>query len=588
MVTAPEMTVDLPTRWATAVRVALLAAGGLVIVLVLAAAPLGLHQGRTFGPTQIQVGAAGAVLLVLGALRAPARFIARLLDRARRSGAVQVVPLTRTGRARLIAVVALAFVLRLWMAATYWPSHQMVMGMTLWDAEMARNLLQGRGWVLNWDFVNRVDRAIVERGTMVDPQDYFPVDDSKPGALTTFQQYAHTPGYSVWLATSFAVGRAHRFVFSQWMQSTLDAFACLFVFGIARRLWSNTAGLIGALFYALSPAHWYLAVQTVAAATDSFWTLLVGYGIVRAWHDLARGRSAWTGTILVALGAVGGTLMNSTALVLPFVAALWAALVGVVSRPAFADVPTPAFADGPTPASARLAKAPEARRRPVWKMTGYLLVSQALVLLLLAPWGFRNRQVYGHFTLTRETFWQLAWETLGQTPNPWGLALGKDDAPYFKWVGEHCAAPCPADRREGVTRQYLLSSVVTSRAFPGHVLRLVTLRLPGLVYVSRLPADQPYPGSDVVARAARAVLAALNSLALLLWPSALLGLLLVTFRGGDSGVAAWLGLAPTLFVVAFSLLFFVEHRKTTPAYGYLLALSGVAVSAMVEHGAKDH
>jgi hypothetical protein len=551
------MAADLPRRWITAVRIALLAGGGLVIVLVLAAATLGMHRAPTFGPTQLQVGGAGVVLVVLGLFRAPARIMARLLDRAGRSGTVQVVPLTRTGRATLTATVALAFVLRLWMAATYWPSNHMVMGMTLWDAEMARNLLQGRGWVLNWDFVKRLDRAVVERRAMVDPQDYFPVDDSKPGALTTFQQYAHTPGYSVWLAVSFALGRAHRFVFSQWMQSALDALACLLVFGIARRVWSNTAGMIGALLYALSPAHWYLAVQTVAAATDSFWTLLVGYGIVRSWHDLARGRSAWTGTIIVTLGAFGGAAMNSTALVLPLVAALWATLVGVVSRPA-------------------------------WKITGYLMVSQALVLLLLAPWGFRNRQVYGHFTLARETFWQLAWETLGQTPNPWGLALGKDDAPYFKWIDENCGAPCPADRREAVTRSYLLSTVVTSRAFPAHLLRLVALRLPGLVYVSRLPADQPYPGSGVAARAVRAALAVLNGAALWLWPSALFGLVLVTLRAGDAGVAAWLGLAPTLFAVAFSLVFFVEHRKTTPAYGYLLALSGVAAAAMVEQRAEDH
>jgi hypothetical protein len=557
MVTVPEMTVDLPKRWITAVRVALLASGGLIIALVLAATTLGMHHGAAFGPTQLQVGAAGGVLVVLGLLRAPARVIARLLDRARRSGAVQVVPLTPTGRATLTAAVALAFVLRVWMAATYWPTNQMVMGMTLWDAEMARNLLQGRGWVLNWDFVKRLDRAVVERGRMVDPQDYLPVDDSPSGALTTFQQYAHTPGYSVWLAVSFALGRAQRFVFSQWMQAALDALACLLVFGIARRFWSNTAGLIGALVYALSPAHWYLAVQTVAAATDSFWTLLIGYGIVRGWHDLARGRSAWAGTTIVTLGAFAGAAINSTALVLPFVAALWAALVGIASRPA-------------------------------WKIIGYLMVSQALVLLLLAPWAFRNRQVYGHFTFARATFWQLAWETLGQTPNPWGLALGKDDAPYFQWIAEHCAAPCPADRREAVTRGYLLSHVVTSPAFPGHLLRLVALRLPGLVYVSRLPADQPYPGSSGAARAARATLAALNGAALLMWPSALFGLVLVTLRGGDASLAAWLGLAPTVFVVAFSLAFFVEHRKTTPAYGYLLALSGVAAAAMVEQRAEDH
>lgn len=553
--TPAETRVAAWTRW---VRAALLGGGVVAALVAMVAAALAMRAGRAPGPLQLQMAAGGLLLVVAGFLRGPSRVIATVLAGARDRGPIAVTPLTRRGRVALAGIVLLALAFRVGMVKAYWsqPANQIVMGMTLWDAEMARNLLQGRGWVLNWGFVERVDRGLTRHGAMVDPQDYLPADDSRPGALVTFRDYPHTPGYAVWLATSFALGRAQRFVYSQWMQSALDAAACLLVFGIGRRLWSNTAGLIGALLYALSPAHVYLAIQTVAAATDSFWLLLVAYGTVRLWHDLQCGRSPWTGVLAVTLGGFGGTVMNSAAFVLPVVAAGWAIVVGVVARPA-------------------------------WRVVPFLIAAQVALALLLTPWALRNQRVYGQFTFTRQTFWQFAWETLGGVPNPWGLAMGNSDIVYWNWVREHCPAPCTPAERESVTRQDLFRRVFPSPAFPGHVVRLVVHQLPGLVYTSRLPADKPYVATGAAGRVAAAALAVLNVTALLMWPAALVGLMLVTLRGA-SGVGAWLGLAATLFVLVFSLVFLVEPRRTTTAYGYCLALCAVAGAALLEHRAENH
>lgn len=544
--------------WTRRVRTALLAVGVAALLLGLVAAVLAVRSGRAPGPLQLQMAAAGLVLVVAGFLRAPARIIAGVLTGAPHRGPVVVSPLTDRGRAALAAIVLLALAFRVGMAATYWsqPPNQIVMGMTLWDAEMGRNLLAGRGWVLNWGFVERVDRALVERGAMVDPQDYLPADDSRPGALETFKDYAHTPGYAVWLAASFALGGAQRFVYSQWMQSALDAAACLLVFGIARRLWSNTAGLIGALAYALSPAHVYLAIQTVAAATDSFWLLLVAYGTVRLWYDLHGGRSPWIGLLGVTLGGFGGTVMNSAAFVLPVVAAAWAVVVGIFARPA-------------------------------WRVVPFLMAAQVALVLLLTPWALRNQRVYGQLVFTRQTFWQFAWETLGGVPNPWGLAMGNNDIVYWNWVREHCPGACPPAEREAVTRRDLFTRVFRSPAFPAHLARLVAHQAPGLIYTSRLPADKPYVGRGAPGRLVASVLAVLNVAALLLWPAALVGLMLVTLRGSPAA-GAWLGLAPTIFVLLFSLAFLVEPRRTTTAYGYCLALCGVAAASFYEHRAENY
>ena len=77
----------------------------------------------------------------------------------------------------------------------------------------------------------------------------------------------------------------------------------------------------------------------------------------------------------------------------------------------------------------------------------------------------------------------------------------------------------------------------------------------------------------------------LNVAALALWPAALLGLILATLRP-TRAPAAWLGLGVTAFLLAFSLVFFAEHRKTAPAYGYMLSLSGVAGAAFLEPRAE--
>jgi hypothetical protein len=544
--------------WTRLVRAALLGGGGVAVLAALAAAALAVRSGRAPGPLQVQLGAVGLLLVIAGWLRRPSRVVGTLLAAARDRGPIAVIPLTRRDRVGLAGIVLLALAFRVGMLAAYWPqpANQIVMGMTLWDAEMGRNLLRGRGWVLNWQFVERVDRGLAQRGAMVDPEDYLPADDDRPGALATFADYPHTPGYALWLAASFVLGGAQRFVYSQWMQSALDAAACLLVFGIGRRLWSNTAGLVGALVYALSPAHVYLAIQTVAAATDSFWLLLIAYGTVRLWDDLRVGRSPWTGGLVVTLGAFGGTVMNSAAFVLPIVAAAWAVVLGAVVRPA-------------------------------WKVVPFLLASQVALMLLLTPWALRNQRVYGQFSFTRQTFWQFAWETLGGVPNPWGLAMGNNDAVYWNWVHAHCPAPCTPVQREAVTRQDLFTRVIPSPAFPGHMVRLVAHQLPGLIYTSRLPADKPYVAAGAGGRVAASALAVLNVAALLIWPAAIVGLLLVTLRGATA-VGAWLGLAPTLFVLAFSLAFLVEPRRTTTAYGYGLALCGIMVAGLLEQRAEDH
>jgi hypothetical protein len=544
----------LADRARPVIRAALIAGGALVVVLVLAAGLLGVHEGGGLGPAQRQVAVIGALLFVAGLFRSPSRWIADVVAAAAAPSRDELEPVTASRRWQLVAIVALALTFRGVMIQAYWPQHEMLSGMTLWDAEMARNLLQGRGWVLNWAFVQKLDRAVVERQAMVDPEDFLPADDARPGALAPLSLFAHTPGYALWLAASFAIGHGLRLAYAQWMQAALDALACLLVFGIGRRLWSNLAGVLGALLYASSPAHMFLAIQTVAAATDSFWAVLIGYGMVRLWTDRAERPFPMIAMVCVVAGAACGAAIDSLMFTMPLIAAAWTAVIGLFVQPA--------------------------RRLAV-----LLVAAQLAVVVVLTPWALRNKRVYDQFAYTRQQFWEFVWEMpIGNVPNPWGLAFGDNDAAYEAWIHERCGA-CSQPEREAYTRRFMLTEVLPSSQFPPLMARAIVKRAPGLVYSSRLPADKPFVPHSGAGQILAAALRVLNVAALALWPLAILGLVLATLRPARAP-AAWLGLGTTAFLVAFSLIFTVEHRKTAPAYGYMLSLCGVAGAAFLESPAS--
>lgn len=448
------------------------------------------------------------------------------------------------GRRWLIAcglavfVIALAF--RLTTLELYGPGGPWVAALTLADAEMGRNLVEGRGWTANATMIDRATAAQEGQPRMVDLQDLLPVDDEDPAARTTVGT-AHSPGYSVWFAVSYLLGGEYRYIHSQRMQAVADAVAAVLVMLIGRLAWSLPAGVVGGLAYALSPPHAFLSNLTVAAATDSVWFLLVAYGAMRVCTAGADARRRWRGAGIVALGAFGGACMNSTALVLPTVTA------GLTLVASLAD------------------------RRHL-RGAAALLAAQVLVIVALTPWAFRNQEMYGQFSLVRGSFWQLAFAAWGELPNPWGL--GFDDKEYWHWVDENCPG-CSGGGQQAAMRDFLLKEVVASSPFPRHLLNLVELRLPRTLEVARTPG-----GSLQAGTAGQALQRWFT-----LWDAWIPWILLVSLLGvvlalwsSPNAYSVLVGFGPSVFLTLFSLVFYVELRKTAPGYGYLLAFCGVGVS----------
>lgn len=451
---------------------------------------------------------------------------------------------------RLVLILAVAWTFRAVMLVGYVPASPWVADMVLWDAEMGRNLKEGRGWVLNEPLVIRIIGTQNAQKKQIDIAEFLPApEDSNPASFKRFTTWAHTPGYSLWFALSYLLGGSERYIHSRILQAFFDGLACLFLFGIGRRLWSRSAGYIAAGLYAFSPAHVFLANLPVSSCLDSFAFLGVAYGIVRIGSDVAAGYRAWKGVVVAGLCTAFGAAMNSAAFMLPLVAVVAALALAPFAR--------------------------QARRMVVW-----LMLVWCLAFAVLAPWGFRNLKVNGQFTLMRQTFWQFAWETLGEIPNPWGLAL-ENDAPYWRWTAQNCPDPCPPPVREATVRNYLFKEVFSSPQFPGHVVKLAVLRVPRLVSVIRslplgvISTEIPPDFQKTLFKFLRV----LDTAMLAVFPLALAGLLCALFLRKKAAVVTIVALAPSVFVVFFSLVFFVEVRKTLPAYGFLFALAGIAVSA---------
>lgn len=444
----------------------------------------------------------------------------------------------------LVVAVALAF--RFAMLDAYQPTSPWVAALTLADAEMGRNLVEGRGWMANAQLLARATKAQTAQATMVDLQALLPVADADPGNIVSIGT-AHSPGYSMWFAASYLLGGEYRYIYSQRMQALLDGLGALLVFAIGRRCWSLTAGVVGGLLYAVSPPHAFLGNLTVAAATDSFWFLLAAYGAVVTAQSVQAGRRPWVGGAVVAAAAFFGACMNSTALVLPSVTAGLALLLAAFDR-------------------------------KLLRVAAVLVLAQVIVLAALTPWAFRNQRQFDQFSLVRGSFWQLAFAAWGELPNPWGL--GFDDKEYWHWIDEHCPGCSPGAQQKAM-RDFLIADVVTTSPFPRHIVNLLALRLPRALAVARTPegvfrANAPEQSVRVLKEVFAQWDRALPVLALL----AAAGLLVALARP-QHRLTVTMCLAPTLFLTCFSLVFYVELRKTVPGYGFVFVLSGIAVAALV-------
>ncbi len=446
-------------------------------------------------------------------------------------------------RFSLYIIVALAFSFRMLMLFTYLPYSPWVADMVLDDAEMGRNLLAGRGWVENVKFVERVASKQHTLNKQIDLVEFLPAEDNLPGVFKPFTTYSHTPGYSAWFAISYFLGGSQRYIYSQIMQAALDTFACVVIFVIGKNIANRSVGLIAAFIYALSPAHAFLANLPVAAATDSFWTLLVSLGAVKMWLAVKNRQPALKGLLVMTIGVLGGSVMNSSIFILPLVYCFAACLIYLIKR----------------------------KSR---KFIFYCLSTQLLVVFLLIPWGIRNLRVNGHFSLIRETTGQFMWEAWGDLPNPWGLA-SEDDGPYWRWVNKNCYG-CTPWEREKLTQNFLIKNVIFSREFFPYLSSAISQKIPKLSLLILTPGGRINLERSMFYQLSFKILIRIaNNFLQYIFTLSALGILIQLIRKRFS--ITFIAIVPSLYIIIFCLIFFMEFRKIVPGFGLLFILSAVAI-----------
>jgi len=347
------------------------------------------------------------------------------------------------------------------------PKPDYVTGLTVYQGEMARNILDhGKWFFVNQSALSLMGREMRrQRWHLVDPEDvdFSAVDndaDYKPEIL-------EVPGLSVVLAGLWQATGSQRYSYVRWLQIVLEALMVLLVYWIALCLvQQRPVALAAAALYALWPGALVLAKTPSLDTWAGFFTISV-----LALYVWARMRPESI-VRLVLLGVLVG--------------------IGVYFRPFILLLPI-AFA---------VAERNRISRRRALQVA---LVPAAVAALIMTPWMIRNLMEFDRFIPMRVGIGQALWEGLGETPNNFGAV--NNDAATLRFVQAQrrdLEYPSPA------FDDFLLrKSLRAIRDHPLHYLELVirrTLYLLPCVLILFWRRQLPYEGALLVSAAAAVIL----------------------------------------------------------------------------------
>lgn len=330
-------------------------------------------------------------------------------------------------------------------------------GMTISFGEVARNLVEGRGFVSGGEYARRVWKLQEEKRMLVDFQDVpAPKDDS----FAPF--YALPPGPSVLLAGTYWAFGEYRYIYLRVIQALIDSFGCLLMFLIGRELFNRRIGLIAAFLYALYLPIASLSTLVLHDALVPFIALLSLYFFIRAVR-----RGSIKLYILSALFVGIGGYFQPTILLLPlmFGVALFIYNLRKLNL-----------------------------REQVANMVKITAIMMAVVVLVISPWIARNYRITGAVMIMRSSLWQGIWEGFGEFENPVG-AVFSDEITYAQVreeVGYDIKYGTP--EYDAVLKEKSLRAI---KEHPGWWLSILARRVPrALVYFSDIGIGY-YPRDEV-------------------------------------------------------------------------------------------
>jgi len=256
--------------------------------------------------------------------------------------------------------------------------------------ELARNLVAGRGFVIDEEYVNSMLKVAREQGYIPDIKDVKPPEHE---VFTNF--YLLTPGTSALFAGTFWLFGDYRIIYLRIIQAVIDSFGCIFLFLLCKELFSRRIGLISAFLYAIWLPIAYISTWPHHDALMPFVTLVCFYFFV-----LAVRKKSVKFYVISGLVAGIGCYFQPTLLLLPVMFGIGLFIYGFRKTNLRENAAT------------------------VAKMTAIMMTT---LVVVVSPWITRNYVVTGNlYTGMRGELWQGIWEGFGEFDNPFGVSLNDE------------------------------------------------------------------------------------------------------------------------------------------------------------------
>ncbi len=289
----------------------------------------------------------------------------------------------------LVTIFALALGIRTGMILMA-PKSLPYYGMSIPMAEAARNLVEGRGYVIDSEYVISIASKVEREG----PCDI--ADVAPPSEETFTPYYALPPGTSILLAGTYWVFGEYRWIYLRVIQAIIDSFGCVLMFLIGRELFNRRVGLIAAFLYAVWLPIAYLSTWPLHDALMPFITLVCLYFFIEGVR-----RKKVIFYILSGLFTGIGCYFQPSLLLLPV-----AFGIGLLIY--------------------------EVRKIDFWKCIAQAakvtVIMMVVLVLVISPWVVRNYRVTGAVFGMRVTVWTLLWEGFAEFGDAPVASVSVDDA----------------------------------------------------------------------------------------------------------------------------------------------------------------
>ena len=259
-----------------------------------------------------------------------------------------------------------------------------------YHGELARNLVAGRGFVIDEEYINSILKIVNETNIVPD------IEDVKPPEHEVFTNYyLLTPGTSALLAGTYLLFGEYRFIYLSVIQAVIDSFGCIFLFLLGKELFNRRIGLIAAFLYAIWLPIAFVSTWPNQDALMPFITLVCFYFLV-----LAVRKKSVRFFVISGLVAGIGCYFQPTLLLLPVMFGVGLFIYGLRKTNLRENAAT------------------------VAKMTAIMM---ATLIIIVAPWVIRNYVISGDLYVgMRGELWQGIWEGFGEFDNPFGASLSDE------------------------------------------------------------------------------------------------------------------------------------------------------------------